>query len=273
MRDIFEEIFENQPLDPTESARRNMRPQMRARFYQVAQAGEPSAEDPESFPVLLDGRPVRTPARRLLAAPAHGLAQALAAEWNAQQDKVDPALMPLTRLANSIVDGVAPAPKPVAAEIENYLGTDLLLYRASDPAGLVASQRAHWDSIVEWARDALGARFVLVEGVMHRPQPDAAIAAAVAAIPGGAVVKEAWRLGAVNVVTTLTGSALLALALAAARLTTDEAWAAAHVDEDWNMQFWGRDELALQRRAYRFAEMQAAANVLALLRSRIFVAD
>jgi len=88
----------------------------------------------------------------------------------------------------------------------------------------------------------------------------------VAAIPGGAVVKEAWRLGALNVVTTLTGSALLALALAAARLTTDEAWAAAHVDEDWNMQFWGRDELALQRRAYRFAEMQAAANVLALLR-------
>ncbi len=78
--------------------------------------------------------------------------------------------------------------------------------------------------------------------------------------------REAWRLGALNVVTTLTGSALLALALAAGRLTADEAWAAAHVDEDWNMEFWGRDELALQRRAYRFAEMAAAAGVLGALR-------
>ena len=163
MRDIFEEIFENQPLDPTESARRNMRPKLRARFYQEATVGE----GPEGFPVLLDGRPVRTPARRLLAAPVRGLAEAMAAEWDAQQDKVDPAAMPLTRLANSIIDGVAPAPEPVAAEIEKYLGTDLLFYRAAEPDGLVASQRQHWDPIVEWARDTLGARFVLVEGVMH----------------------------------------------------------------------------------------------------------
>ena len=150
--------------------------------------------------------------------------------------------MPLTRLANSIIDGVVPAPEPVAAEIENYLGTDLLFYRAASPAGLVASQRAHWDPVVEWARETFGARFVLVEGVMHVPQPEAAIAAAVKAIPNGANIRECWQLGALNVVTTLTGSALLALALAAGRVTADEAWTAAHVDEDWNMQFWGRDE-------------------------------
>jgi chaperone required for assembly of F1-ATPase len=266
MRDIFEEIFENQPLDPTESAKRNMRPQLRARFYQAAQAGDPAAEGPQSFPVLLDGRPVRTPARRLLAAPALALAQALAAEWDAQQDKVDPAAMPLTRLANSIIDGVVPAPGPVAAEIEKYLGTDLLFYRASDPPGLVARQRAHWDPIVEWARETLGARFVLVEGVIYAPQPDAAVAKAMAAIPEGADIKQAWRLGALNVVTTLSGSGLLALALSAGRLSADEAWTAAHVDEDWSLEFWGRDELALQRRAYRFAEMQAAARVLDALR-------
>jgi chaperone required for assembly of F1-ATPase len=262
MRDIFEEIFENQPLDPTESARRNMRPKLRTRFYRDATVGEGA----EGYPVLLDGRPVRTPARASLAAPVRELAAAIAAEWQAQEDKVDPAAMPLTRLANSIIDGVAPSPEPVAAEIEKYLGTDLLFYRAAGPDGLVASQREHWDPIVEWAQEKLGARFVLVEGVMHVAQPEAAIAAAAKAIPSGANIRESWRLGALDVVTTLTGSALLALALAAGRVTTDEAWTAAHVDEDWNMQFWGRDEVILARRAYRFAEMQAAAGVLAALR-------
>ena len=262
MRDIFEDIFENQPLDPTEAARRNMRPALRARFYKDASVEEGA----HGFAVLLDGRLVRTPARKPLAAPVRPLAEALAAEWQAQQDKVDPAVMPLTRLANSIIDGVQPAPHPVADEIEKYLGTDLLFYRAGDPPGLVESQTRHWDPVLDWARDTLGVRFALAEGVMHVAQPAEAIAAAASTIPRGADAREAWRLGALNVVTGLTGSALLALALAAGRLSTDEAWAAAHVDEDWNMQFWGRDELALQRRNFRFAEMQAAATVLALLR-------
>jgi chaperone required for assembly of F1-ATPase len=262
MRDIFEEIFENQPLDPTESARRNMRPNLRARFYQAATAGD----GPGSFQVLLDGRPVRTPARQILAAPVKPLAEALAAEWNAQRDKVDPAAMPLTRLANSVIDGVAPAPGPVAAEIEKYLGSDLLFYRAEAPAGLVSSQRAHWNPVVDWARETFGARFVLADGVIHAPQPAAAIASAMATVPKGSDIAACWRLGALNVVTTLTGSALLALALAAGRITVEQAWTAAHVDEDWQMASWGRDELALQRRAYRLAEMQAAAAVLSALR-------
>lgn len=262
MRDIFEEIFENQPLDPRESARRSLRPSLRARFYKAAAVGE----ELDGFPVLLDGKLVRTPARHLLAAPERTLAQSIAAEWDAQKERIDPAGMPLTRLANSIIDGVAPAPLPVAAEIEQYLGSDLVFYRAAEPAGLVASQREHWDPVVEWARETLGARFVLAEGVMHVPQPAAAVAAAVAAIPNGADRKQAWRLGALNVVTTLTGSALLALALAADRLSVDDAWAAAHVDEDWQMKFWGRDEVILERRAYRFTEMAAAASVLSALR-------
>ena len=144
MRDIFEEIFENQPLDPMESARRNMRPKLRARFYQDGDGGRGRRG--------LSGaarRPAGADARRggLLAAPVRELAQALAAEWQAQQDKVDPAAMPLTRLANSIIDGVAPSPAPVAAEIEKYLGTDLLFYRAAEPDGLVARQRQHWDPV------------------------------------------------------------------------------------------------------------------------------
>jgi chaperone required for assembly of F1-ATPase len=262
MSDLFQDIFKNQPVDPTEAARRNMRPALRTRFYQAATAAEAAG----GFEILLDGRPVRTPAKRPLVAPVRAVAEAIAAEWNAQQKVIEPAAMPLTRLANSIIDGVADSSAAVAQEIEKYLGTDLLFYRAAEPEGLRAQQRQHWDPILAWAAATLGARFVLAEGVIHVAQPDHAVAAARAAISGGTDAAAAWRLGALHVVTTLTGSALLALALAAGRLTPDEAWAAAHVDEDWNMQFWGRDELALQRRAHRFAELQAAAKVLDALR-------
>ena len=254
MRDILEDIAGSDPLDPTESARRNMRPQLRKRFYQRAHVG-----DAAPFAVLLDNRPVRTPAGNALALPSRALGEAVAAEWGAQQERIDPAVMPLTRLVNAIIDGVATAPAPVADEVAKYLGSDLLCYRADTPAGLVARQAQHWDPILDWAREALGARFVLAEGVMFAAQPGHAIVAASAAIPS-----DPWRLGAVNVITTLTGSALIALALAQGRLSVDDAWAAAHVDEDWNMSQWGRDELALERRATRFAEMQAAGTVLQL---------
>jgi chaperone required for assembly of F1-ATPase len=192
-----------------------------------------------------------------LASSSRALAQAIAAEWDAQGERIDPAAMPLTRLANTIVDGVAPDPGPVADEIAKYLGSDLVCYRAGTPEGLVRLQGRSWDPILMWAREALGARFVLTEGVVFVEQPEHAVAAARKAIPS-----DPWRLGAVSIVTTLTGSALIALAVAAKRLSVDEAWAAAHVDEDWNMDFWGRDELAMQRRAARFADMQAAGTVL-----------
>ncbi len=253
MRDLFEEIFINQPLDPTEAARRAMRPQLRRRFYERAEV----ADGEGSFGVVLDGRPVKTPARRLLAAPTRALAAALAAEWEAQRDVVDPAKMPLTRLANSIIDGVADAPAAVAADAEKYLASDLVCYRAEAPEGLVARQADAWDPVLAWAHEALGARFVLAQGMMYVVQPESALAAARAAFP-----RDPWRLGAFHAVATLTGSALIALALLNGRLTAEEAWQAAHVDEDWNMEFWGRDELALERRTQRWAEMQAACLLL-----------
>jgi chaperone required for assembly of F1-ATPase len=248
------ELFENAPPDnPTEAARRAARPVLRKRFYQRAGA----APEGQLHAVRLDDKPVRTPAGRLLAAPTRGLADALAAEWEAQRDVIDPARMPLTRLANSIIDGVRERPAPVADEIARYLASDLVCYRAGSPRGLVDRQARHWDPIVAWARDSLGAHLLLAEGVVHVTQPEAALATASAAIPS-----DPWRLGALHAVTTLTGSALLALALAQRRISVDEAWAAAHVDEDWNMEQWGRDELALDRRAFRYAELQAAATVL-----------
>ncbi len=174
--------------------------------------------------------------------------------------------MPLTRLANSIIDGVADAAAPVAAETAKYLASDLLFYRASTPEGLVARQAAAWDPLIAWAHAALGARFVLGEGLAYVAQPNAALEAARAAIPyDTSNVKEIWKLGALHSITTLTGSALIALAVLRGRLSIDDAWSAAHVDEDWNMDTWGRDEIALERRAFRFAEMQAAGKVLALL--------
>ena len=254
MRDLFDGIFPDQPPDPTEAARRAMRPQLRRRFYEAVSI----AEGEGGFALLLDGRPVKTPARRTLMAPQRAWGEALAAEWEAQADVIDPARMPLTRLANTIIDGVTDASAVVAADVEKYLATDLVLYRAAAPDGLVARQSAAWDPVLDWAREALGARFVLGQGAVFVAQPAEALAAAGAAVPRA----DLWRLGAVHAVTTLTGSALIALALAAGALSVEQAWGAAHVDEDWNMDFWGRDALAMQRRAARFAEMQGAAMLL-----------
>jgi chaperone required for assembly of F1-ATPase len=251
MRELFENV---PPDDPIEATRRSMRTVLPRRFYETAA----TAAVADGHAVRLDDKPVRTRARRVLAAPTPALAKAIAAEWQAQKDVIDPAKMPLTRLANAIIDGVADAPLPVAEAIGKYLASDLVFYRAASPQGLVECQARHWDPILAWARHALGADFKLGEGVVYAAQPQAALAAARAAIP-----LEPWRLGAVHVVTTLTGSALLALALARGALSADAAWQAAHVDEDWNMAQWGRDEVAMARREFRLAEFLAAAAVLA----------
>jgi chaperone required for assembly of F1-ATPase len=255
MRELFEDIFDNNPLDPVEAVRRGGRSQPRKRFYQKAEV----ATGEGGFAVLLDGRAVKTPGRRALAAPTRALAQAIAGEWDAQTEHIDPLSMPLSRLANSIIDGVVEAPDAVAAEVARYLATDLVLYRAETPDGLVARQARAWDPVLDWARATLGADFVPVRGVIYVPQPEAAVAAAATAIP-----RDAWRLGALNAITTLTGSALIALALLGGRLSVEAAWSAAHVDEDWNMELWGRDTPALEGRALRFAELKAACTVLGL---------
>jgi chaperone required for assembly of F1-ATPase len=213
--------------------------------------------------IRLDGRAVRTPARRVLEVPTRPLADALAAEWNAQGELIDPMAMPLTRLTNSIIDGVIAAPDVVATEIERYFASDLVMYRAEGPQELVARQAEAWDPLIDWARAALGADFVLAQGVNFVTQPPAALAAAHAALP-----RDPWRLGALNAITTLTGSAVIALALLLRRLSAEAAWAAAHVDEDWNMERWGRDATALERRASQFAELKAAANMLDMLAQR-----
>ncbi len=244
--------------NPIEATRRMARPALPRRFYAQANA----AGEANAYAVRLDDKTVHTPAHRTLAAPTLALGQAIAAEWQAQRDVIDPATMPLTRLANVIIDGVADRPQPVADEIAKYAASDLLFYRAATPSELVERQRRHWDPVLAWAGEVLGARFATGEGVVHVAQSEEAMAAIRAAIPG-----EPWSLGALHAATTLMGSALLALALAQRRLSIEEAWQAAHVDEDWNMEQWGCDALALERRATRFAELRAAATVLDLQRA------
>jgi chaperone required for assembly of F1-ATPase len=256
MRDVFEEIFaldSREAVEPAVAARRNMRA-LKRRFYKEVAV----RDDPAGFAVVLDGRPIRTPARCALALPRRPLAEAIALEWGAQSEFIDPATMPMTRLANTIIDGVAAATDELAAEIRRYLGCDLLCYRAATPKALVARQSLYWDPILAWAKSALGARFVTVQGITHVRQPDDAIERAGAVIP-----RDPWRLGAAHAITALTGSPLIALAMMRGDLGIDAAWAAAQVDEDWNTELWGRDEVSLKRRAYRLAEMEAAAKVLA----------
>jgi len=254
MRDVFD--FSGRK-DPNVAARRGARAPLRRRFYHEVGI---EAVAGGGHGVTLDGKPGRTPAGRTLAAPTRSLAQAIAAEWQAQREVIDPATMPLTRLANAIIDGVATTPVPVVAEIEKYLASDLIFYRAGAPQRLRERQAAHWDPILAWAGASLGANFKRGEGIVHVAQPENALRSGAAALPS-----DPWLIGALHAVTTLTGSALIGLALLKGALAAEQAWQAAHVDEDWNMEQWGRDELALERRAFRFAEFQAAASVLRAL--------
>jgi chaperone required for assembly of F1-ATPase len=169
--------------------------------------------------------------------------------------------MPLTRLANSTIDGVIARQAEVRAEIVKYAGSDLLCYRAEGPEELIRRQAETWDPVLAWARAALGADFNVSQGVMPAAQPDAATEAVARALqPHGP-----FALAAIHVMTTLMGSALLALAHAHGHLSAEAAWVAAHVDEDWQISQWGEDAEAKARRDRRWAEMQAASRLLELL--------
>ncbi len=253
MRDLLEPDEGRGPVDPHQSARRAARPVLAKRFFKAVATSAVA----DGFAVTLDGKPMQTPGRRQLAVPRQAIADAIRGEWEAQVETIDPGRMPLTRLVNSIIDGVADRPEEAAADVVKYLGSDLLFYRAEGPKGLVAKQGAAWDPIVRWAADELGARFVLAEGIVHTAQADHAIAAARAAIPDNP-----WVVGALHSITTLTGSALLALALMRGFRNAGEVWRAAHVDEDWNFETWGFDDEAVLRRAGREIEFKAAALVL-----------
>lgn len=257
---------QGEAIDPVELARRDLKKALPKRFYTQAAI----ERDGELYALTLDGRRARTPARKVLAVPSEALAQALAAEWNAQGEYIDPAEMPLTRLLNAALDGVAGELAATAAEVVKYAGSDLLCYRAGDPEALAQEQSERWDPMLVWARETLGARLALAEGVIFVEQPPDALSAIAAAVDRviGSGEAAPLRAAALNVVTTLTGSALLALALATGATDAEQAWSLAHLDEDYQIRAWGDDSEALARRERRWREMQVAGLVLDQLRIR-----
>lgn len=227
------------------------------RFYREATA----APGDGGVAILLDGRPVKTPARHALAVPTEELAEAIAAEWNEQGDEVDPRSMPLTGLANAAIDRVAPDPAAFAQGLSAYGESDLLCYRAEGPETLTGRQEERWGKLLAWARQRYDVDFETVCGIMHRPQPSETVdrlARAVAA-------RDPFRLAALSPLVTISGSLVVALALAEGEIGLDEAWAAATLDEAWQAEQWGEDPLATQALATRRRDFDAAYRFLTLL--------
>jgi chaperone required for assembly of F1-ATPase len=243
MREHFDEIAGQSETNPMEAARRSSRAVQRKRFYTDVGVGEADG----GYTVTLDGKPIKTPSGRTVVVPARALAEMIAAEWNAQGEFIEPLTMPLTRFANSVVQGVVDQTDAVKDDVAKYFASDLLFYRAGHPEGLVAREAAHWDPILFWARDALGAHFILAEGVMHVRQPDAAIAAARGALPA-----DPWMIAALHVITGV--------------IDAQQVWAAAHVDEDWNAEKWGVDDEVAARKAAKLVDFNAVAAALKELR-------
>jgi len=261
MRDLLNDLESGSHLsdpDPVRRAQNQMRQNLPKRFYKSAE----HTEIEEGFSVLLDGKPVRTPGRAPLVLPTRAAAALVAGEFDAQHEVIDPVSMPVLRLANSAIDGVAGDPQAVLDDIVRFSGSDLICYRAGSPDALVARQALAWDPALDWAHAALGARFFLAEGVVHVEQPRESAAAVASWLDAR---RDPFRLAAIHVMTTLTGSALLALGVEAGALPPDEAWAAAHVDEDWNAEQWGEDAEAAARKAARRRDFDAAVALIRAL--------
>jgi chaperone required for assembly of F1-ATPase len=243
------------PGDPMRAAQLNMRPSLPKRFYAQASVGE---NKDGLNALLLDGRPARTPGGREVAVRRRAIAEAVAREWREQDAAVDPSTMPATRIVNSALDGVAANMARTRAEIANYAASDLLCYRAEGPPSLVERQAAAFDRVLDWADEELGARLALSVGVVPVAQPAEALDRLRAALDS---FDDPIALAALHVMTTLTGSALLALAIARGALGAEEAWRAAHLDEDFQIERWGEDEEARRRRDARWRDMRAAAEI------------
>ena len=253
MRDLFREVETEAVRDPQRSAAKGV--ELPRRFYEEAQA----VRTGDVHELRLDGRPARTPGRSALAVADAAIGAALAGEWQAQEERIDPSTMPLTRMANSAIDGVVPRMQEVRDDVLAYAQSDLLCYRADAPDALIGRQDAAWNPVLErFERE--GAPFVLAEGVMPVEQPAASIFRFGEWL---GEVGDPLRLTALHVATTLTGSALLALALERGWIEAGEGWTAAHVDEDWNREQWGLDEIAEATRAARKRDFDAAALILA----------
>ncbi|QNQ10052.1 ATP12 family chaperone protein [Sphingomonas alpina] len=211
--------------------------------------------------VALDGKPVRTPGRALLAIPFAALAEAVADEWRAVTGEIDPRTMPLTGLANAAIERIAPDPLRFAAGLAVFAESDLLCYRAEDPPALVERQAMYWDPLLGWARTRYDVHFEVIAGIMHRPQPPLTIARLTDAINA----RTAWELAGLAPIVTIGGSLIAGLALIEHAATADDVWRAIELDEDWQAEQWGRDDLSLAALDSRRRDFEAGVRFLALI--------
>jgi len=245
--------------DIQDRIRAQLKPQLPKRFYKTATICEAEG----GYGVLLDGRGVKTAARKALVLPRSELAEQVAQEWREQGEYIDPSTLPLTRLANTALDLVAVNPEPARGDILNYAANDLVCYRAASPNALAERQDKFWSPVLERVEDKLGVVFITGTEIVHLEQSQAALTAIKSWLNG----EGAFSLAALHMLTMLTGSALMSWALVDGGLSADAVWRAAHVDEDWQAEQWGEDEAARLRRAAREDEFKAAAGFLSLVRS------
>ncbi|NQW10071.1 MAG: ATPase [Alphaproteobacteria bacterium] len=231
----------------------------RKRVYSTVTVTEGSA----GFTVALDGRPIRSPGGRPLALPTRSLAEAIAAEWDAQADTIDPRGMPATGFAATVADRVTPQRDHVVDEIAGYGGSDLLCFLTEDPPELIARQEAAWRPWREWAERTLGLTLVLGAGIMPVRQPEGTLAAFRAAV----AAEDAWTLAPLHDLTSITGSLILGLAVLRGRLGAETAFEVSRVDEEFQAERWGRDAEAEDFSIARHREMVEAATFVALLKS------
>jgi chaperone required for assembly of F1-ATPase len=211
--------------------------------------------------IALDGRPVRTPGRLALVLPTDTLADAVAGEWRAVEGEIDPRAMPLTGLANTAIERVAPDPATFAASLAAWGESDMLCYRAETPEPLVERQAAAWDPLLDWARTRYDVHFVVTTGIMHQPQPPMTLARLGEAV----AARSPFELAPLAPIVTITGTLVGALALVEGAVDSATLWTAAHIDEDWQAELWGRDPLALAAYEERQRDFDAAVRFLGLL--------
>lgn len=215
---------------------------------------------PAGFGIALDGRQVKTPAKQPFVVPSQPLAQAIAAEWEAQTDAIDPNTMPLTRIANSAIDTATAQHADIAGIVAAYGESDLLCYRADAPPELVARQAAGWDPLLDWARAALDAPLVVGTGVMFVPQPEASLRA----LSGAVHDLDPFDLAPCHDLVALSGSLVIGLAVLARLQPVEMLWALSRIDETWQAEQWGHDDDAAQIAARRAAAFADAARFHAL---------
>ena len=211
--------------------------------------------------ILLDGKPVRTPKRAPLILPGDKLAAAVADEWRAQGEKVDPRSMPCTGLSNAAIDVIAPDPQTFAASLAAYADTDALCYRAVDPPDLIARQNTAWNPMIEWTRRRYDVGFEVVTGIIHQPQPRASVDRLSAEV----AARSPFELAGLAPIVTISGSLIAALALFERDISAVHTFDICHLDELWQVEKWGEDYFGTQTREAHRAEFMNAARFLSLL--------